>query len=255
MSAMSMADWDAPPTKRLRIGMVLDSVSGQSPDPEVAAAIEGMATLLGDLGHRVEATTWPEPFAGMASAFLLTWSKGAANMLAETGERLGHAAGVGDVEPFSLAMAAIVEGAPAGAVDHAVAYLTSIRGAYDAWFGQYDVILSPVLSLPPPEIGWLAADLPVDILAERLTRYVGYTTPHNVVGSPAMSVPGAWSDTGLPIGAQFGAPVGGEAALLGLAYELEAARPWNGRRPNMLLRARRQSAPPQRCRPLQREKS
>lgn len=72
MSAMSMADWDAPPTKRLRIGMVLDSVSGQSPDPEVAAAIEGMATLLGDLGHRVEATTWPEPFAGMASAFLLT---------------------------------------------------------------------------------------------------------------------------------------------------------------------------------------
>ena len=91
------------------------------------------------------------------------------------------------------------------------------------------MILSPVLSLPPPEIGWLAPDLPVETMAERLTRYVGYTTPYNVVGAPAMSVPGAWSAAGLPIGAQFGARVGGEAALLELAFELEQARPWAGR--------------------------
>ncbi len=68
-------------------------------------------------------------------------------------------------------------------------------------------------------------------MAERLTRYVGYTTPYNVVGAPAMSIPGAWSTAGLPIGAQFGGAVGGEAALLGLAYELEEVRPWAGRHP------------------------
>jgi amidase len=167
----------------------------------------------------------------MSDAFLLTWSQGAANLLAEDGRRLGHAPGIDEVEPFSLAMAAIIAGAPEGAVDQAVAYLTSLRGVYDAWLAQFDMILSPVLSLPPPEIGWLAPDLPVETMAERLTRYVGYTTPYNVVGASAMSVPGAWSAAGLPMGAQFGAPVGGEAALLELAFELEEARPWTGRRP------------------------
>ena len=221
----------APSSRRLRVGLVLDSVSGQSPDPEVAGAIQDTAALLEQLGHRVAPTAWPAPLVGMADAFLLVWSKGAANLLAETGARLGRPPGLDEVEPFSLAMAAIVAGAPDGAVEQAVAYLGSLRPVYDAWLAEFDVILSPVLSLPPPTIGWLAPDLPVDTMAERLTRYVGYTTPYNVVGAPAMSVPGTWSASGLPIGAQFGAAVGDEALLLGLAYELEAARPWAMRRP------------------------
>ena len=222
-----------PASKRLRIGLVLGSVSGGAPDPEVAAAIEGMAALLAGLGHHVEPTAWPAAIAGMADPFLLVWSKGAANILAEAATRLGHAPGLDEVEPFSLAMATIVAGAPAGAVDQAVAYLTSLRGTYDAWLAQYDMILSPVLSSPPVPLGWLAPDLPVETMAERLPAYVGYTTPANVVGAPAMSVPGAWSASGLPIGAQFQAAVGAEAALLALAYEIEAARPWAGRRPGI----------------------
>ena len=83
-----------PSARRLRIGLVLDSVSGESPDPEVATAIEGMAALLGDLGHHVEPTAWPAPIVGMSDAFLLTWSQGAANLLAEDGRRLGHAPGI-----------------------------------------------------------------------------------------------------------------------------------------------------------------
>ena len=179
----------------------------------------------------MKSTAWPAPLVGMSDAFLLTWSKGAANLLAETGAHLGRSPGLDEVEPFSLAMATIVAGAPDGAVEQAVAYLHSLRPVYDAWLAEFDMILSPVLSLPPPEIGWLAPDLPADTMAERLTRYVGYTTPYNVVGAPAMSVPGAWSSAGLPIGAQFGAAVGGEALLLGLAYELEETRPWAARRP------------------------
>ncbi|MFC3580389.1 amidase [Sphingomonas hylomeconis] len=221
----------APSSRRLRVGLVLDSLSGQSPDPEVAVAIQDTAALLEQLGHRVAPTAWPAPLVGMADAFLLVWSKGAANLLAEAGARLGRPPGLDEVEPFSLAMAAIVAGAPEGAVEQAMAYLGSLRPVYDAWLAEFDVILSPVLSLPPPTIGWLAPDLPVDTMAERLTRYVGYTTPYNVVGAPAMSVPGTWSASGLPIGAQFGAAVGDEALLLGLAYELEAARPWAMRRP------------------------
>jgi amidase len=60
---------------------------------------------------------------------------------------------------------------------------------------------------------------------------LGYTPIHNAAGCPAMSVPLNWSERGLPIGAHFAAAPGQEALLLGLAYELERARPWHQRWP------------------------
>ncbi|MCH1932166.1 amidase family protein, partial [Shewanella sp. A25] len=64
-----------------------------------------------------------------------------------------------------------------------------------------------------------------------LIEYVGYTTYHNVVGAPAMSVPLNWTDAGLPVGTQFAARVGHEGLLFQLAYQLEAAQPWAQRLP------------------------
>jgi amidase len=68
-------------------------------------------------------------------------------------------------------------------------------------------------------------------LMERVLDDVGYTPLHNAVGSTAMSVPLQWTADGLPIGSQFAAWKGGEATLLQLAYELERAHPWAGKRP------------------------
>jgi amidase len=48
-----------------------------------------------------------------------------------------------------------------------------------------------------------------------------------------MSVPLHWTKDGLPVGSQFAAWRGGEATLLALAYELEAAQPWGKRRPTV----------------------
>ena len=46
-----------------------------------------------------------------------------------------------------------------------------------------------------------------------------------------MSVPLAWSKDGLPLGVQFVAPFGDEAALFRLGAQLEAEAPWAHRRP------------------------
>jgi Asp-tRNA(Asn)/Glu-tRNA(Gln) amidotransferase A subunit family amidase len=46
-----------------------------------------------------------------------------------------------------------------------------------------------------------------------------------------MSLPLAWSASGLPIGLQFTARYGDEATLFRLAGQLEKEMPWAGRRP------------------------
>jgi amidase len=57
-------------------------------------------------------------------------------------------------------------------------------------------------------------------------RYAPFAAPWNVLGWPAVSVPAGLSPDGLPLGVQLVGRPGSEATLLGLAAELERARPW-----------------------------
>jgi amidase len=219
-----------PAARRLRIGMVLPGVNGRTPDPVVAAKVEGMADILRSLGHTVVETRWPEAFRVIGEHFLTIWSSGAAKLLADARERLGREVGPEDYEPFSLAMAAAIKDAPPGALQAATAALSDLGGAHDAWFAEQDLVMSPVLGSPPVPLGWVAGTVPIPDLSERLNAYVGWTQPLNVTGAPAMSVPGGLAD-GLPVGVQFGARIGDERTLLELAYELEQAAPWAYQKP------------------------
>jgi amidase len=102
------------------------------------------------------------------------------------------------------------------------------------FFQSYDVILSPTMCAPPQPLGVL------DMSTEHPDRYlsavfasIGFTSLFNSSGHPAMTVPLATSSTGLPLGVQFAGRFGDEATLLRLAGQLEAARPWSGRRPSI----------------------
>ena len=97
----------------------------------------------------------------------------------------------------------------------------------------YDVLLSPTLATPPAKLGIHHMD-GSDLAAWRdaMRTYSPFTGLFNMSGQPAMSVPLAWSEQGLPIGVMFAAAFGDEATLFRLAGQLEIARPWMQRRPS-----------------------
>jgi amidase len=68
---------------------------------------------------------------------------------------------------------------------------------------------------------------------ENAARWVPFTPVFNVTGQPAISLPLHQTDDGLPVGVQFVGPPAGEELLLSLASQLESARPWHERRPEL----------------------
>jgi amidase len=100
------------------------------------------------------------------------------------------------------------------------------------WMDAYDVVVTPALAEAPvllDAVHWRTDD-PIGLFT-RSAAFTPFTAIANVTGQPAISVPLAEHD-GLPVGVQlFGRPAQ-EGALLAVAAQLEAARPWAGRRPS-----------------------
>jgi amidase len=218
-----------PAERRLRIAFATRSQLGEEPEPEVKAATEAAARLCASLGHELfesAPAVAGEPFV---EHFLTLWAHGPAQLMEELRRRRVDAEAV--LEPWTLGLAADYRAKPLGSLPAALAFFAEVERALDAFFESTDVWLTPMLASAPPLLGELAPGVPFATLRQRCIRYVGYTPIHNVAGTPAMSVPLGWSADGLPIGVQFAARRGAEATLLALAYELEAAAPWSGRRP------------------------
>jgi amidase len=219
-----------PTTRRLRIALSTRSYFGQEPDPEVRAATEAAGRLCTELGHSVFEAAPEISGDAFAEHFLTLWAQGPAQLV-ENLRDAGSVAEVALLEPWTLGLAEEFARKPLGSLQAALGFFAGVERTLDAFFAGVDVWLTPVLASLPPLLGELAPDVPFATLRERCIRYVSYTPIHNVAGTPAMSVPLAWSQAGLPIGAQFAARRGDETTLLRLAYELEAARPWAGRWP------------------------
>jgi aspartyl-tRNA(Asn)/glutamyl-tRNA(Gln) amidotransferase subunit A len=106
--------------------------------------------------------------------------------------------------------------------------LAHVRRTADAWFDAVDVLVTPTLPIRPPAISDPRAD---DILPA-----VRNTSPFDVNGWPAISIPCGFTKQGLPIGLQVIGPHGGEAVVFQLAHAYEQATDWHKRRPQMLAR-------------------
>jgi amidase len=220
----------APGTKKLKAGMILKGFAGNAADPEVAAIVQNVARLMGDMKHTVAETAWPTA-STFGDDFLAFWSLGAAQDMKKASEMLGKPVDETVVEPFSLRMAQNAAKMKPADIEGVQKRLIQATADYDKWIAGFDVVISPVFSGPPSPLGFLRGDVPFDTLRERLLTQVGYTLIHNVSGAPAISLPLGWTTTGLPVGVMVSAARGQERVLLELAYELEAAQPWKDKRP------------------------
>lgn len=95
----------------------------------------------------------------------------------------------------------------------------------EAFFGSYDVLVTPTLAQPPLEaLSWATRGWLRNVRANAL--YAPFAAPWNLAGWPAMAVPAGLDPSGMPLSVQLVARPGGEATLLAVAAQLEQLRPW-----------------------------
>jgi aspartyl-tRNA(Asn)/glutamyl-tRNA(Gln) amidotransferase subunit A len=64
-----------------------------------------------------------------------------------------------------------------------------------------------------------------------------YSLPFDILGLPAISIPGGFSDEGFPIGLQLVGRAFDESTLFRVAYAYQQATEWHTRRPHLQLTA------------------
>ena len=208
-----------PSTKRLRMGLILETPTGIAIDPEVRACVIAAAERCARLGHTIEEI--PCPFDGQSvEDFLLYWSLLACGTILQTRLQRGRAFDIERMEPWTRDLAARFMSRRRGAFS-AYKRLRSQSGIWASLFANYDALISPVATAPAPELGRLGPDVEFETAFERVRDYFLFTPMQNVTGDTAISLPLGISENGLPLGVQFIAGQGHEATLLGLAYELE----------------------------------
>ncbi len=225
------------PPGRLRIALATASWNGAPVDPECAAAATDAARLCESLGHHVEEARpdYNHEALGQATRIIIGANVRAA--LDVGAKARGRAVEAGDVERVTWEFAAL--GASHTAADYArsIGVVHRTGRAVARFFTRHDIILSPTMCRPPFPLGVLdMSSADADAYLAAVLASIGFTSLFNSSGNPAMSVPLAWSRSGLPIGIQFAAPFGGEALLFRLAGQLETARPWAARRPTNLAK-------------------
>jgi amidase len=217
---------------RLRIG-VLDrpGVEGYLDDPQCRAAVANAARLLESLGHHLEESAPAAMFEpDIARQFNIIIAADTEATMQAFEMLLGRPIGEDEIEPRNAAYRR------AGQQLSAVAYLQS-----RAWFGMWarrmadwwtshDLLLTPTVGAPPPELGWFTAAGP-EAEGARIASFIPYTAQFNMTGQPAISLPLHWTPDGLPVGVQLVAAYGREDALIRVASQLEQAAPWSERHP------------------------
>ncbi|MGO4713400.1 amidase [Bradyrhizobium sp. 2TAF24] len=214
--------------------------------PHIAAELKRVGRFLESLGHHVEealpAVDFRAAFAAQTTCYISNFAVVIGNLLAARGLDRPPA---DLVEPVNIRIwehgrdFSFAERARMQAV-----FNTTSRG-FGAFFEDYDIILTPITALPTPKVGtteYLTLSDNPSVLDwfENLWRNFAFTPLANLCGIPAISLPLATNEHGLPLGIQAQAKQANDGLLLQLAAQVERAiggRWSDGRKPGVHVTA------------------
>jgi amidase len=240
------ATWAPPPSEpfalsatrtpgKLRIAATtLPPVAGAVVDPVCAQAVTDAAELLRSLGHEVEEVDPPWRIDGLSELFGAVFSIHIALQIVYSGMVAGRGAdgpSEEDMEPMSWAIYQMTQNLSSVQGFAMEIQLQALTRQLVAFLDPYDVLLTPALAERPLPIGTLdtAAPDPMSTFT-RSGLFTPFTPVFNASGQPGVSLPLYHGEDGLPLGVQLVGRPAGEAALLALASQVEAAAPWKTRR-------------------------
>jgi amidase len=239
------ANWAAPPAQhfaaaaqrepgRLRIGFTTDSPISAPLDPQCERALRDAAELLSSLGHDVEEVEAPWAGQDLLQVFTLVFGTAVAMGVFFGAQVTGRKPNEELVEPLTWTVWNGIR--ERTALDYFLARtrLSAAARAIVALWDDFDVVMTPALAQRPVRIGEIdsCSDDPWEDF-RRSGEFTPYTAVFNITGQPAISLPLFHGDDDLPLGVQLAGRPADEATVLSLAAQLESARPWAERRPEL----------------------
>lgn len=213
---------------RLRVGRyAAPAAEGVAVDPACLAAWEHASRLLESLGHTVE--DMPTPFGPEISEhFVTAWGV----------QSLGRPLDSGREALLRPVTRAWREYGRAVSGERFAAAVTGMHAAARRAIRatqRYDVVLTPTLATLPQSVEHFDESGDPLVNLHRQSAFSAFTSPCNMTGQPAVSLPLYWADGGrVPVGVQLmGRPVD-EATLIALSAQLEEACPWRDRYARLL---------------------
>jgi aspartyl-tRNA(Asn)/glutamyl-tRNA(Gln) amidotransferase subunit A len=213
-------------------------------DPEVERAVREAIATLEKLGARTESVSLPHTEYGLAAYYVIAPAEASSNLARYDGVKYGlRAPGARDLIDMYSKTRAAGFGAEVKRRVMLGTYVLS-AGYYDAYYGQAQKVRTLVRR------DFQQAFERVDLLVAPTTPGVAFkmgekedplqmylndifTIPVNLAGLPGVSIPGGFTQAGLPIGLQLIARAFDEATLLRAAHAYQQVTTWHTRRPSL----------------------
>lgn len=206
----------------VRLGVLPDTDLPHDVNPEISAAYGEAIRQLERLGARVS------DVRGIRSET----ATAAVRVILNAEAYAGHSSSLRRHPELYGASARIhlTQGAFLSAADyiHALRYMSRYTAMIDSIFESVDCLLTPTAP-------YLTAEEARRPDTHRRGGGDVFTSPFNLSGNPAVSVPAGFSASGLPIGVQMVARTANDYQLLWIAEQFEQATPWHERHPNIAL--------------------
>ena len=219
----------------LRIAVTSKTPNGAPVEADPLRVLQEAASLCADLGHTVDEADPAIDGADVVPTFRTVSAVNILNVVRS--HPAGRTPQPGELEAVVANTAALAERIDGESYMAAVHTAHRIGRQMAAFHEDWDVLLTPGLGTLPPKLGWL--DMMMDDLEEyfrRVFNFSPFTVWFNLTGQPAMMIPLGRTESGFPVAVQAIARFGDEATLFRLASQLEAARPWIGRKPRLAER-------------------